>query len=101
MKKIIAIIIAVAGLALAGEFAVTKTITATKFCFDRLMVDVSRPEPTFTISGRYVDDNGKTVEPKTIRCNLEQARQIMPQIDLILSNATAAISANITNLLAQ
>jgi hypothetical protein len=96
MKKIIAIITAIAGLAVAGEYALTKTITASKFVIKRLSADVSRPEPSFTIQGEWQDADGRMVEPKMVRMTIAQVRQIMPQIDAIMSNATTAITANIS-----
>lgn len=101
MKKIIAIIIAIAGLAVAGEYAVTKTITASKFVIKRLSVDVSRPEPSFAIQGEWQDSDGHIVETKMVRMTLEQARQIMPEIDAVMSNAATAVSANIGTIIGE
>ena len=111
MKKYIAALSAIAGLLNAAPYEVTKevtvtttqvvTVTATTFVVERFSAIVDREAPLFLISGSYRDAEGTVIERKTIRVTMEQASQMMGNLEQIMSDAKAAVEANIQNLLAE
>ena len=112
MKNYVVIaIIAIAGFSQSAEYAITKSITTTKnqevtvvattFVLERFSAIVDREVPVFMIQGSYKDASGTVLERKSIRVSMEQAQQMMPTIDQIMTEAQAAVEANIQNLLAE
>jgi hypothetical protein len=112
MKKyIIAGLIAVATIGIAADYNVnvsipvnTQTVinkTATVAQVESLSVMTRGTNPVFMIRIVLKDAEGAELDRKTVRMTIEQARQLMPEIDAVMTQAQGAIAANISTLLGE